>query len=323
MDHTGENYSAKNSQTQPFTSTETKDLFKKLRLWREESNMQLYKIMNLHSRNIDNRIRDLVEEVGGLKTELSEKLAEQKGLLETIDTMDNEIMQLKAKLQATKDPEHYIEMDIQEIISGEDFPYKRHDKRRPKNSNGYDEQEASADYVPDEASKKQSEDQFNDSGLLIESSYTYDGIDNVETDLMDSESTNVEMLFQTSREGTRGPNISRKQEDNSEKGSMKQLIKAKLRTQVCQICDYAATDKGNLDYHKRSVHQIGEMFKCNECSYKSASRGNLKTHEERVHKNIRRYACGECDFTGYRKSELKKHKNRCKYSKLQFTLNKI
>ena len=88
MNRPREDYSIKMSLTQPLASSEARGLFQKLWSWKEESNRQFTNIMKSHCNNIDNGIKALVEEVYGLKAELSDVRQEKNVLLETVDDFE-------------------------------------------------------------------------------------------------------------------------------------------------------------------------------------------------------------------------------------------
>ena len=305
-------FSSNRSQAQPLTKksqnpchTEIRDLFKKLKSWREESNRQFYNIMNSHSRNIDNGFRDL-------ESELSDMREEKNVLLQTVDDLHNEIRQLNVKLQAATENGQYSGMDYKDNDCGEEFLYTpEYGYPRSGISTGYDEREISTEYVAisDEGIKEETKGQANDSGLFIESTFTDDGFDNAGTDVLNAEGVKFEAFDQNQKgikgRGKRGPYKKKKQLVNSDYSSSKGYKKAK--NQACHLCDYTAAHRNNLTYHLIKVHKIGEMFKCEQCTYESASKGNLKAHVEGVHEKLRKYACSECDYAGFRRSEWIKH----------------
>ena len=61
--------------------SEVNHLFEKLSSWRDESNRQFYKIIDLHTCNISKGINDLSEEVLDLRTKLSSITMERNYLL--------------------------------------------------------------------------------------------------------------------------------------------------------------------------------------------------------------------------------------------------
>ena len=79
-------------QVKPITKsqyTKGKDLFTRLRAWKEESNRTFFNILRAYCRDIDNGMQDLAEE-------LSEVKQEKEVLLETVDDLHSEIRQLNA-----------------------------------------------------------------------------------------------------------------------------------------------------------------------------------------------------------------------------------
>ena len=43
-------------------------------------------------------------------------------------------------------------------------------------------------------------------------------------------------------------------------------------------CDYQATTKGDLDKHRRSVHE-GIKYPCGQCEYQATQKGNRDKHK--------------------------------------------
>ena len=57
-----------------------------------------------------------------------------------------------------------------------------------------------------------------------------------------------------------------------------------IRDHVCEDCGYATSQKCNLNYHRISVHKMGEnKFKCELCPYKTYFKHTLKRHVKNVH----------------------------------------
>ena len=79
---------------------EAKDFLSKLSSWKEESHRQLSNIINCHSSNISDGIKDLAEEVCSLQSEVSLIRKEKSVLLETVDNLNGEIKQLNCKIQS-------------------------------------------------------------------------------------------------------------------------------------------------------------------------------------------------------------------------------
>ena len=85
------------------TQSEARDLFTAIDSWREESQVQLSKIINHRSSNIFKGIKELIEEVSNMQSKFSVVTKEQNDLLETVDNLKREIMQLSGKLADTEE----------------------------------------------------------------------------------------------------------------------------------------------------------------------------------------------------------------------------
>ena len=81
------------------------------------------------------------------------------------------------------------------------------------------------------------------------------------------------------------------------KGRLQRHIKA-VHLQVkdfhCELCDYKASQKSQLDSHMLSKHSEDEgKFKCEECGATFKQKGNLTKHQ-RIHKEDALYKCKYC-----------------------------
>ena len=104
------------------TQSEVRDLFKKLTSFKEESQRQLSDIINGCTYNISEGIKNLVEEVCDLKTQLSLTAKERDDLLETVDKLNGEIRHMSDEFIAQPPPElegnhirNYLEDDDPEV----------------------------------------------------------------------------------------------------------------------------------------------------------------------------------------------------------------
>ena len=84
----------------------------------------------------------------------------------------------------------------------------------------------------------------------------------------------------------------------------------------CTICDYQATQQGDLTKHKRSIHQ-GLKYPCTVCEYQATQQGDLIKHKKSSHQGLK-YPCTMCGFTTSFKSNLNrhiqsKHRETCKF----------
>ena len=74
----------------------------------------------------------------------------------------------------------------------------------------------------------------------------------------------------------------------------------------CDICDYSATQSGDLKKHKR-IPSGEKPYKCDVCGFSTTTSGNLKTHKL-IHSGEKPYKCDECAFSTSRSGNLKIHK---------------
>jgi len=74
----------------------------------------------------------------------------------------------------------------------------------------------------------------------------------------------------------------------------------------CELCEYKATFKWNLQTHIKSVHE-GVRYSCKLCDYKATTKCGLKKHEESIHEGTFRYKCEQCEYKSSYISNLKQH----------------
>ena len=275
----------------------------RLRAWKEESNRTFFNILRAYCRDIDKGMQDLADE-------LSEVKQEKDVLQETVDDLHGEIRQLNAKLQWSE-PGKIPEEDTQEIYNYDEQTFlTENDPGREKISSAYDDREKTTNFetLSEEIIQKGRKNLSNESGLLIESVFTDNSLDNGEAHLPISELMKDEIQVldekQDQLKGKRGPLKKKHQPGSPSQGTLK---KAPPRKFACNLCEHTSTSGPNLDYHKITVHNIGEKLQCEQCPYKSASKANMKAHNQAVHEKIRKYACEECKYATARKKELAKH----------------
>ena len=54
----------------------------------------------------------------------------------------------------------------------------------------------------------------------------------------------------------------------------------------CRQCEYQATRKEKLDWHKRSVHE-GIKYPCRKYGYQATTKESLDRHKRSVHEGIK------------------------------------
>ena len=75
-------------------------------------------------------------------------------------------------------------------------------------------------------------------------------------------------------------------------------------TCVCGKCQYQATSKGSLDWHKRKVHGVMKN-PCAQCHHQT-SKGDLAHHKRAVHEGIK-FSCRHCQQQATAKGDLSQH----------------
>ena len=96
---------------------ELRNLFDKLRSWREESQREFSNIIVNHSSSINQGINSLIEEVCNLKEKLLIITSERNDLLETVDNLSGQNQELIAKLrtvQLLRNPEENYDLDAKD-----------------------------------------------------------------------------------------------------------------------------------------------------------------------------------------------------------------
>ena len=77
------------------------------------------------------------------------------------------------------------------------------------------------------------------------------------------------------------------------------------RPYKCDHCDYAASEKRNLERHIRT-HTGEKPYKCHHCDYAAIQKGDLECHMW-THTGEKPYKCQNCDYTATKKYHLELH----------------
>ena len=234
---------------------EAKDLFGKLSLWREESYRQFSSIINCHSRNISDGIRDLTEEVCDLEAELSFMRKERSVLLETVDNLNVEIRQLNAKLRPLDEPGDDVYLDIvkEDHLDEETSEVAQKQPVKPGMGSEYDT-DKDADYltVIDQAIQEQSQYPFNNGDTLNDTTQ--------DEALAGDVDENIQMNRHAATDKTDEKHEGQFQSNNATNRNFKsQKTTPKLATLVCPECRFQFSNNTNLIIHLKNVHSVSGL----------------------------------------------------------------
>ncbi len=91
-------------------------------------------------------------------------------------------------------------------------------------------------------------------------------------------------------------------------------IHLKRRDYKCDLCDFAATQKGGLEYHFKAKHTKEKPFACEECPYRCLAKATLQQHVKTKHRQVKRYLCPYCAYGSWNQhvlvNHVKKHENK-------------
>ena len=75
---------------------------------------------------------------------------------------------------------------------------------------------------------------------------------------------------------------------------------------MCDLCDYAASTKTVLKFHRESKHE-GIRHPCNKCDFSGVDKSSLRRHMKRKHEVVS-YSCRECGFSSSTRGLMQAHK---------------
>ncbi|KAL3275959.1 hypothetical protein HHI36_020692 [Cryptolaemus montrouzieri] len=74
----------------------------------------------------------------------------------------------------------------------------------------------------------------------------------------------------------------------------------------CDLCEYAAYHKRNLELHIYKIHLETKIFSCEQCDYKTNYTNHLRNHINSSHLQIK-HQCHLCSYSSKWKTTLKSH----------------
>ena len=254
--------------------TKVRDMFEKLRSFREETNRQISDIINSHSSSISEGIDDLAKEVGDLQSELDVVRNERNVLLQTVNHLNCEIRQLNEKLQVS--PENGEDQN-QDILTEE------------TKSSSQENQESLIIHDSEEVcgGEDLSDDMENSEANMVDS--TQDkvyGLDQEQTDTLgwftnntaqpDLVCTECNLPFSSTEHlitHMRNVHIKIEAGEGSQGGT----------GQSTELSKQTRSDATEVDPPKMT-------FICGKCFYTTNRKDHLNEHIARVHKNTRNNA---------------------------------
>ena len=298
-----------------------RDLFNELGSWQDESQKQFSNIINLHNANLIKGINDLVAEVYGLQSQLSNTAKERNVLIETVKNLNDEIRQLKSEAMLLQrlppEPEEgqienteYVE-DIDSegsygIVNGtqEESTIINSDHLYEANSYKLSDNDSN-DRVQDAANEEDGQVEEcavdREAMMALKEVPNYCSKSQIRKEI-NTEAAKQEVIKNFECELCQYKTKSRR---NLNEHINRQHNKEKIITH-CNECAKAFKDKNSMKQHIRNVHFGTKKFKCEQCPFTSSYPGSLKTHIKGVHDKIK-LKCGKCKYTTTQKGNLMYH----------------
>ena len=317
-------------------SSEVMDLFRKFSSWREESQTELYSIINSYNKGINQSFYDMVKEVCDLQSKLSAITKERDYLLDTPRDINIEMNHLVTNSPITQtfpEPKKSPYLDnVKEKYPGVEFLHVKEEYEEKLGANNkmdidQDQHLNSSGDIEDESVDQHNRDPLNKQDDLEEASFNTVGAANkIEETVKDKQILSDQKRKLKTAEVQVGQvsNTKYKSQDTGNifkcgicpfvtirKGGLKKHLEAvheKIKNHVCKLCGYAASAKSTLNIHINAVHEKLRNHVCDECGYAAAQKGSLKKHMDFVHKmGEKRFMCEQCPYSSYQDGNLKRH----------------
>ena len=79
----------------------------------------------------------------------------------------------------------------------------------------------------------------------------------------------------------------------------------------CAKCNFSTRNgKQHLKDHEMRVHR-GIFFKCDSCAKTASRKGNIEQHKRRMHQGVKRFKCTICQLAKYEKKQVIHHVREC------------
>ena len=281
--------------------TKMRFFLEQLKTWREDSDMQLTRVIDSHTSSINKGMDDLVEVVDNLQAKLSAITKEKDKLILDINMLREENKKLKDVIQIVQPRPNLHEN--QKHTSGAECNFE----------NARMSVSSISEFVDADDIK------FGVEGAEI------DTIDEMQLECKDDKSDGI--LDKSNRsdigEVMISPDVMRRSKssraeklkceecpyETAQRSNLKRHVKSQhenVRNHTCKMCGYATSVMENLLQHKELVHKV-QFFKCALCPYATSFKQNLVNHIKGVHEGIKDHVCQECGYACYNKSQLREH----------------
>ena len=305
---------------------EVQDLVANLSSWKEELHQHITSVINSQGSAINAGIGNLVEEVCGLKDEVSLLKKERIVFKETVDLLNVEIRKLNAKLHPLPEPEKVL--DNNKVVGA------GNNKEEISTAIQQDQEKEMPSIIHRTHSYSETDESYdlNLIGSAIDTiqEEEQDTEDNVEREDRNKDKPNKTIII----------NFKRQRTTHSLDGSICPECKFEfstdenLRVHIENIhpkSEMLVNSKIEGELHEESENQIkkspsahisvelknksnnynkGETKKCKVCPYETTYGKILTRHVKAVHLKIRNHICDDCGYATSHKFHLKSHKER-------------
>ena len=284
------------SKNQKGRQREVQDLFQNLSYWKKDLQIQFTNIISSYDKRIKKGIND---HVSGLKTQLSVTTKERNSLIETVNDLNEEIWQLKARLliaHPLTEPKDNDE-DMQE-------------------TNPFIEEISNDTMVTPDVIWQQKQNHFKFKEEINESGdeFTHEYVSNEDEEVNKDVDKQPRQHNTQTDDGSKRKGLQLKQKVHRiafQKNRGYTKGNGDQKGLVCDECGFATLYKTALKRHKQAVHLRIANFQCTQCTFRSSYGTDLKRHIKGVHDRIKDYICEECGLAFSRKDNLNAHKRAC------------
>ena len=310
--------------------SEVRNVFEKLNSWKKQSQRQFTSIIDSHNVSITKGVSGLIEEVVDLRAELSIIKKEKNILIDTVDSLNNEISQLKTRLpeksQSTQNDENPIQNDGAKERSGQPNEVKDSSQIDFSDSacndtldlqdlsTGQEDLETEQSELQDVAEEKTNHTLKGNDSSEVDISVQVDVPDSTNNDMADTRNLRIGQKDQEmqQKESHSSPLKSSqgdgqtdlKQERNCAEISPRDgkklaaSLEKRFKEIICEECKFATTNVDYFRIHLEHVHGVvAKKYACELCPYDTSDKQRFKKHNFSIH-NIgdERFQCKLCPY---------------------------